>query len=101
MTIQFSQQEVAKMRRYFYKVASGETQKQLHGFHQEFSEWNTIFLLLRKLLAYGVHSALQTDSEISYKELQTKTQKSGDMLLNVHAYLGQFEKLLATYVANQ
>lgn len=100
MTIQFSQQEIEEIRRYFNKIESGETQKQLHGLHQEFPEWNTVFLLLRKLLAYGIYSGLETDQEISYKELQTKTQKSEAMLMNVHAYVGTFENLLAAYTTN-
>ena len=100
MTIQFSQQEIEEIRCYFNKIDAGETQKQLHGLHQEFPAWNTIFLLLRKLLAYGVYCGVQTDPEISYKELQTRTQKSKAMLANVHAYAGTFENLLATYTAH-
>jgi hypothetical protein len=100
MTIQFSQPEIEAIKRYFDKVASGETQKQLNGLDQEFPEWNTIFLLLRKLLAYGIHSGVPIDQGFSYKELQTGTQKSRDMLLNVHAYTGKFENLLAAYEAN-
>lgn len=100
MTIQFSQQEIKEIRRYFNKIDSGETQKQLHGLHQEFPEWDAVFLLLRKLLAYGIYCGVQTDQEISYKDLQTRTQKSKDMLVNVHAYVGKFEHLLVIYTAH-
>ncbi|MVM41220.1 hypothetical protein GO730_31880 [Spirosoma sp. HMF3257] len=101
MTIQFSEQEIGEMRNYFTKIGSGETQNQLHGLHQAFPEWNTIFLLLRKLLAYGVLEGIQTDSEISYSELQKKSTKPNDMLVIVHRYIGQFDSLLATYIAHQ
>lgn len=97
MTIEFSQQEIEEIRRYFNKIKSGETQTQLY---QEIPEWNTVFLLLRKLLAYGIYAGLQTDQEISYKELQTKTQKPETMLVNVHAHFGTFENLLAAYMAH-
>ncbi|MVM35027.1 hypothetical protein GO755_33685 [Spirosoma sp. HMF4905] len=100
MTIQFSQQEIEEIRRYFTEIDSGETPKQLHELHQEFPEWNTVFLLLRKLLAYGIYSGLQTGQEISYKELQTKTQKPETMLANVYAYFGIFDILLAAYTAH-
>lgn len=100
MTIRFSQQEIEEISSYFKKIESGETRRQLHGLRQESPEWNTIFLLLRKLLAYGIYCTIQTSQEISYKELQTKTQKSKDMLANVHVYFGEFENLLATYTAN-
>ena len=97
MTIEFSQQEIEEIRRYFNKIESGETQKQLHGLQQELPEWNTVFLLLRKLLAYGIYAGLQTDQEISYTALQAKTQKPDTMLVNVHAYIDVFENLLAAY----
>ena len=100
MIIQFSQQEIEQIKRYFNKIESGETQKQSHGLHQELPEWNTFFLLLRKLLAYGIYAGLHTDQEISYKELQTKTQKPDTMLVNVHTHVGAFENLLAAYTTN-
>ena len=101
MSIEFSQQEIQTIRRYFNQIKSGETYWQLHGLHQETPEWTTVFLLLRKLLAYGVHCGVLTKPEITYNDLQVKTQKSKDMLVNVHAYVDQFEHLLATYTANQ
>ena len=101
MTIQFSQQEIEEIRRYFDKIDSGETQKQLNGLHQAFPEWNTVFLLLRKLLAYGVYNGLETNQAISYKELQAKTQKPETMLVNVHTYIDSFSTLLTAYTAHQ
>ncbi|MFD2569779.1 hypothetical protein ACFSUS_03985 [Spirosoma soli] len=100
MTIEFSNQEIQTIRKYFNRIDAGETQKQLHGLHHEFPEWNTVFLLLRKLLAYGVYYTSQTGQEISYQELQAKTQKADDMLVNVHTHIGRFEQLLATYIAH-
>lgn len=100
MTIQFSQQEIDIIRRYFNKIVSGDTQKQVQGLPQELPEWNTVFLLLRKLLAYGIYYEVQTDPGVSYKELQTRTQKPKDMLLNVYTHIGQFENLLAAYLAH-
>lgn len=100
MTIQFSQPEIDDMRRYFNQIEAGETRTQLQDAQLEFLEWNRIFLLLRKLLAYGIHAGIQSDEEMSYNELQKRTQKSSDMLVNVHAYVGHFEKLLALYVEN-
>ncbi|SFC10959.1 hypothetical protein [Spirosoma endophyticum] len=97
MTIQFSPQEIEVIQRYFNKVRSGFLQTQLP---QECPEWTTVFLLLRKLLAFGIYAGLQTDSGIPYKELQTKTQKPETMLANVHTYAGTFEQLLAAYTAH-
>jgi hypothetical protein len=94
MTIQFSSEEITAIRRYVDRVKSGETQKQLQGHIQDFPEWNTVFLILRKLLAYGVHYIVQTDPEISYPDLQKRSQKPSDMLVMVHAYSSQFEHLL-------
>lgn len=99
-TIQFSQQEVTEIRCYFDKIDSGETQQPLRGSHQESPEWNTVFLLLRKLLGYGVYSTTQTDQKISYEALQKKSQKPNDMLVTVHAHLSEFKNLLAAYTAH-
>ncbi|QMW00567.1 hypothetical protein [Spirosoma foliorum] len=100
MTIQFSQPEIDDMRRYFSQIEAGEIRSQLQDVQLEFPEWNRIFLLLRKLLAYGIHAGIQSDDEISYNELQKQTQESRDMLVNVHAYVGHFEKLLVLYEEN-
>ncbi|WP_461116156.1 hypothetical protein [Spirosoma jeollabukense] len=100
MTIEFSPQEIEVIRRYLNKIKSGDIQTQLHGLPPQILEWNTIFLLLRKLLAFGIHAGLQTDQEISYKELQTKTQKPETMLANVRTFAGIFEQLLAAYTAH-
>ena len=100
MTIEFSQPEVDVIRRYIDRVKSGVTQKQLPGLDQEFPDWNTVFLLLRKLLAYGVHHVGQNNSDISYPDLQKRSQKPNDMRATVHAYLSQFEHLVAIYVAH-
>ncbi|GAB3700306.1 hypothetical protein GCM10027592_27150 [Spirosoma flavus] len=87
------------MRNYFKKIASGETQKQLDSLQLDSPEWNTVFLLLRKLLAYGIYNNVETLQGTSYVVLQSRTQKSKDMLVNVHGYLSEFEHLLAVYVA--
>ncbi|CAN5326718.1 hypothetical protein BH09BAC4_BH09BAC4_42210 [soil metagenome] len=97
MAIEFSPQEIEVIRGYFDKIRSGESQTQLP---QERPEWTTVFLLLRKLLAFGIYAGLQTNQGISYKELQTKTQKPETMLANVHTYAGTFEQLLAAYTAH-
>lgn len=100
MTIQFSKEEVEKIRSYFNRIESGETQKQLQELQEEFPEWNTLFLLLRKLLAYAIYNDVQAHQGISYKELQTKSQKSDHMLTAVHTYFDNFDYLLATYTAH-
>lgn len=97
MDIRFSQQEIALLRNYFNRIDSGETQKQLRGLPQEFPEWNTIFLLLRKLLAYGVYYDAPSDPGIDNKDLQTNSQKPDTMLTIVHDYADQFKNLLALY----
>ncbi|MBD2701935.1 hypothetical protein IC229_14900 [Spirosoma sp. BT702] len=101
MTIRFPEQEIEMMRNYFKKIASGETQKQSDGLQHDSPEWTTIFLLLRKLLAYGIHNNVATLQGTNYVALQSKTQKSRDMLVNVHAHLDEFENLLATYLVNR
>jgi hypothetical protein len=95
MTIQFSQTEIELIRNFFRKIESGGAQKSV----LDLPEWNTVFLLLRKLLAYGVYYVDQTDQEISYEELQAKTQKPNDMLAGLQAHLDLFENLVATYTA--
>lgn len=100
MTIQFSRQEIEKIRGCFNKIAVGKTRQQLPESYQEPPEWNTIFLLLRKLLAYGIYYEVPADQEMSYKDLQKTTQKSKDMLMNVHAHLSKFEKLVDSYLTN-
>ena len=97
MTIQFSQQEIEEIRHYVNKMKSGDMQTQLHGATSP--EWNTIFLLLRKLLAYGVYAGLQTDQALSYQDLQSKTQKPATMLVHVHANISPFDQLLTAYIA--
>ncbi len=82
MTIQFSQQEIDLIRWYVNKVKSGETPTRLRGLDQAFPEWNTDFLLLRKLLAYGVHHVVQNDLEISYQALQKKKPKGQRYAVN-------------------
>ncbi len=99
MEIRFSQREIEEIRNYFNKIDSGETHKQLCGQHQEFPEWNTVFLLLRKLLAYGIHYNVPTDPGTNYEDLQKKSQKPDSMLVTVHTHLGQFKNLLANYTA--
>ncbi|GAB4028058.1 hypothetical protein [Spirosoma gilvum] len=100
MTIQFSTQELDEIRRYLNSIASGETQNQLTEAYQDSQAWTTLFLLLRKLLAYGIHHIEQTNQEISYTDLQKKTQKPGDMLVHVQTYVDEFSQLLTTYIAH-
>lgn len=100
MEIRFSQPEIALISSYFNRIDSGKTPKQWHELSQAAPEWNTVFLLLRKLLAYGVRYNLQADSEISYKDLQTKSQKPDSMWVTVHTHMGQFKDLLALYTAH-
>ncbi|GAB3539405.1 hypothetical protein [Spirosoma fluminis] len=98
MAIQFSDQEIALLASYLQKIEAGENQSL--GSTEASAEWNQLFLLLRKLLAYGVHAAVPTSSTESYTDLQTSTQKPNDMRVGVHAHYSLFERLLATYIAN-
>jgi hypothetical protein len=100
MDIRFNQQEIALLKNYFNRIDSGETQKQLRGLHQEFPEWNTVFLLLRKLLAYGVYYTVPTNTETGYDDLQKRSQKPDTMLDTVHTHFDQFNQLLASYTAH-
>ena len=100
MEIRFSQQEIEEMRNYFNRVDSGETQKLLRGLHQDFPEWNTVFLLLRKLLAYGIYYKVPADPKVNYADLQQKSQKPDSMLATLHTHFGQFSHLLAIYTAH-
>jgi multisubunit Na+/H+ antiporter MnhE subunit len=99
MEIRFTQPEVDLMRSYLDRVASSESQESLPDLPPENPEWNRIFLLLRKLLAYGVYYIVQANDELSYQELQKKTQKPGAMWVHVRTHLDVFEKLLAMYAA--
>lgn len=97
MEIRFSPLEIEKIRNYFNRGDAGETPKQLSGLAQDFPEWHTVFLLLRKLLAYGIHHSAPADPEISYEELQKKSQKPDSMWATVHTHLDQFKDLVAQY----
>lgn len=99
--IQFTQPEIELMRSCFDRIASAEAPRRFNGLQQENPEWSRLFLLLRKLLAYGVYYIVQPNDELSYQELQKKTQKSGDMLAHVYAHLDIFKKLLTRYTAQQ
>ncbi len=97
MTIQFSPEELAELSRYLDSLKSAATRQQ----PEVDTEWNRLFLLLRKLLAYGVHQGVQTDStQPSYPTLQKKSQKPNDMRVTVHACFSQFDQLLTSYVVN-
>lgn len=98
--IQFSQQEIADTKGYLKNIESTDTGFPLQEPERAFPEGSRIFLLLRKLLAYGVHHNLSSDPDVSYLTLQKKSQKASDMRVTVHAYAGQFNHLLATYVAH-
>ena len=99
MTIQFSQQELTEIRRYLDNIKSGETRQQ----PELDTEGNRLFLLLRKLLAYGVHQGVQIQTDpptLSYPTLQKKSQKPNDMQVIVRAYFSQFDRLLTSYIAD-
>lgn len=100
MEIRFSQQEIALISHYFNGIDAEETQKQLPELRQKFSEWNTVFLLLRKLLAYGIYANVPTNSVIGYEALQKISQKPDHMRATVHTYLGEFKQVLAVYMAH-
>ncbi len=96
MAIQFSPQELAELSRYIDSLKSAEIRQQ----PEVDKEWNRLVLLLRKLLAYGVHQGVQTDpTQPSYPTLQKKSQKPNDMRVTVRACFSQLDQLLTSYVA--
>ncbi|GAB4025448.1 hypothetical protein [Spirosoma koreense] len=97
MEIRFSRQELELIGNYLNKISAGASQQPVQRSDQSSPEWTTVFLLLRKLLAYGIHYDGQAEPTESYKELQAKSQKPDHMLATVQAHISQFERLLATY----
>ncbi|GAB3751530.1 hypothetical protein GCM10028817_14670 [Spirosoma pomorum] len=98
MEIQFSQQEIDHIRQFFDQVGSGEIGESTASSQPA---WNTTFLLLRKLLAYGFHYVRQVDSTMSYQDLQRLTTKPDAMLTVVQLHLAVFQQLLVTYTTQQ
>lgn len=98
MEIQFSGQELDQIRAFFDQVRSSEIREQSPGL---LPAWNTAFLLLRKLLAYGFQYVPQTDPAISYQDLQRITTKPNDMLTAVQKHQAVFDQLLAAYTRQQ
>jgi hypothetical protein len=94
LELHFSRQEIDQIRQFFDQVGAGEI-RELTAASQP--AWNTTFLLLRKLLAYGFYYVRQVDSTISYQELQRLTTKPDAMVTVVQLHLGVFKQLLATY----
>jgi hypothetical protein len=92
--IQFSEHEVNQIRQFFDQVNTGGIQAPLPA-------GNTVFLLLRKLLAYGVYYVPQIEPEISYQDLQRMSTKSHDMQTAVQTHFSVFDKLLVAYTTNQ
>jgi hypothetical protein len=92
--IQFSEHEVNQIRQFFDQVNTGEIQA-------PFPAGNTVFLLLRKLLAYGVYYVPQIKQEISYQDLQRMSTKPRNMLTAVQMHFNIFDKLLVAYTTNQ
>ncbi|QKZ14560.1 hypothetical protein [Spirosoma sp. KUDC1026] len=101
MEIQFEEQEIKQIRHFLSQVNAAEIREQSTDGSQIFPEWMTIFLLLRKLLAYGVYYVAQPKPEVSYQNLQRISTKPQDMLMAVQTHSHVFDRLLATYVARQ
>jgi hypothetical protein len=92
--IQFSRQEIEQIRQFLDQPRLGDIQEQAPGF---LPAWTTVFLLLRKLLAYGFYYVPQTDPAISYRDLQRMTTKPIDMLTAVREHQAVFDQLLTIY----
>ena len=58
--------------------------------------WNRLFLLFRKLLAYGVHHAGPIKPALPYPQLQKISQKPDAMREALRVHLNDFDRLLTS-----
>lgn len=102
MSVRLSKEEIIELRNYLGKLDAQETQKDLPGYaeQEKYSEADRIFLLLRKLLAFGVYEVAPLASARSFKDVQAQSQKPYGMLTAVHANFAVFQYLLDVYQAH-